>query len=116
VAAGGKIRAFHPPAQLKRREVRVVGELDQSRADLREIVRRDVGRHADGDTGAAIDQKVGHARRQHHGFGLGAVVIRPEGDGFLLDLLQHFVGEPGQPALGVAHRRGAVAVERAEVA
>ena len=34
----------------------------------------------------------------------------------LIDLGQHLVGDARQAALGVAHRRGAVAVERAEVA
>ena len=47
---------------------------------------------------------------------LGAVVVGPERHGLLLDLLQHFIGDPREAALGVAHRRGAVAVERAEVA
>ena len=34
----------------------------------------------------------------------------------LIDLGQHLVGDARETALGVAHRRGAVAVERAEVA
>ena len=47
---------------------------------------------------------------------LRAVVVRPERDGGLLDLRQHLVADAGEPALGVAHGRRAVAVERAEVA
>jgi hypothetical protein len=34
----------------------------------------------------------------------------------LLDLRQHFVGDSCQPALRVAHRRGAVTIKRSEVA
>ena len=79
-------------------------------------MRRNVGRHADGDAGRAVDQQVGHARRQHHRLGLGAVVVRPEVDRGLLDLDQHLVADPRQAALGVAHRRRAVAVERSEIA
>ena len=116
MAAGRKIGTLHPAAQLQRRQIRIVEQLDQRGADLAEVVRRDVGGHADGDAGAAVDQQVRHARRQHDRLGLGAVVARAEGDGLLLDLLQHFVGDPREAALGVAHRRGAVAVERAEVA
>ena len=116
MTAGRKIGTLDPPAQLQRREIGIVEQLDQRRDDLVEVVRRDVGGHADGNAGAAVDQQVRHARRQHDRFGLGAVVARPEGDGFLLDLLQHFVGEPREAAFGVAHRRGAVAVERAEIA
>ena len=37
-------------------------------------------------------------------------------DGRLIDLGEDLVADPRQPALGVAHRRGAVAVERSEVA
>ena len=33
--------------------------------DLAQIVRRDVGRHADGDAAGAVDQQVREARRQH---------------------------------------------------
>ena len=116
VAAGRKIRALHPAAQLQRRQIGIVEQLDQRRADLVEVVRRDVGGHADGDAGAAVDEQVRHARRQHDRLALRAVVARPERDGFLLDLLQHFVGEAREAAFGVAHRRGAVAVERSEVA
>ena len=47
---------------------------------------------------------------------LRAVVVRPERDRALFDLAEHLVAQPRQPALGVAHGRGAVAVERAEVA
>jgi hypothetical protein len=79
-------------------------------------VRRDVGGHADGDAGAAVDEQVRHPRRQHDRLGLGAVVIGPERHRLLFDLLQDLVRQPGEAALGIAHRRGAVAVERAEVA
>ena len=79
-------------------------------------MRRDVGRHADGDARRAVDQEIRNAGRQHDRFGLRAVVVRPERDRALLDLGEHLVRDTRQPALGVAHRGGAVAVERAEVA
>ena len=63
-----------------------------------------------------LTSRFGNPRRQHHRLGLRAVVVGPEVDGALLDLGQHLVGDARQAALGVAHRRGAVAVERAEVA
>ena len=81
-----------------------------------EVVRRDVGRHADGDAGGAVDQQIGDARGQHHRLGARAVVVGAEGDGLLLDLLQHLVGDAREPAFRVAHRRCRIAVERAEVA
>ena len=55
-------------------------------------------------------------RRQHDRLCLRAVVVRPEVDRRLLDLGEHLVADAREPALGVPHRRGAVAVERPEVA
>ena len=40
---------------------------DRGVDDLAEIMRRDVGRHADGDAAGAIDQQIGKARRQDVG-------------------------------------------------
>src|SRR6185295_15271253 len=89
-------------------QVRVLEELDQRRADLAEVVGRDVRRHADGDAGRAVDQKVRDPRWQHDGLGPRAVVIRPEGNGGLIDFRQQLVADPREAALGVAHRGGAV--------
>ncbi len=47
---------------------------------------------------------------------LRAVVVGTERHRLLIDLGEHLVGDARQPALRVAHRRGAVAVERTEVA
>ena len=116
LAAGREVRALHAPAQLRVAEVVVVEQLDQRRADLAEVVRRDVGGHADGDAGRAVDQQVRDPRRQDDRLCLGAVVVRAEVHRRLLDLAEHLVADAGEPALGVAHRRRAVAVERAEVA
>jgi len=57
-----------------------------------------------------------HPRRQNDRLGLGAVVVRPEMHRRLFDLGQHLVADPCETALGVAHRRRAVAIERSEVA
>ena len=84
--------------------------------DLVQVVRRDVGRHADGDAGGAVDQQVRQLRRQDQRLGLAAVVVRAEVDGLLVDVGEHLVRDLGQADLGVAHRRGVVAVDRAEVA
>ncbi len=47
---------------------------------------------------------------------LGPVVVVDEVDGVLVDVGEHLAGDRGQARLGVAHRRGGVAVDRAEVA
>jgi hypothetical protein len=83
---------------------------------LVEVVRRDVGGHAHRDAAEPVDQQVGQLARQHQRFFFGAVVVGPEIDGFLVDVGQQLVGDLGQADFGVAHGRGVVAVDRAEVA
>ena len=116
LAAGRKVRALDVAAQLRVAELVVLEQLDERRADLAEVVRRNVGRHADGDAGRAVDQQVRQARRQHDGLGLRAVVVRAVMHRVLLDLGEQLVADAREAALGVAHRRGRIAVERSEVA
>ena len=82
---------------------------------LAQVVRRHVGRHADGDAGGAIDQQIGQHRGETHGLGLVAVVARPELDRFFVEFVDHVHRGGGQLALGITMRRRWI-VERAEVA
>ena len=84
--------------------------------DLGEIVRRDVGRHADGDAGAAVDDEVGDARGEDGGLEGGLVVVGDEVDGVGVDVGEHLAGDAGEAGLGVTHGGGWVAVDGAEVA
>ena len=84
--------------------------------DLAQVVRRDLGGHADRDPLGPVDQQVGEPARQHHGLGRAAVVVLPEVDGVLVDVPQHLHRQRGEAALGVAHGRGRVVARRAEVA
>ncbi len=83
---------------------------------LAEIVRRDVGRHADRDALRAVDQEVREAGRQYLGLALGLVVIGLEVDGVLVEVVEQRIGDPGEARLGVAVGRRRVAVHRAEIA
>ena len=82
---------------------------------LGEVVRQDLGRHADGDALGAGDQQDRELGRQDDRLFVATVVGRPVlGEGLVEEGL---AGELGQPALDVARRRGAVAGEDvAEVA
>ena len=53
---------------------------------LVQVVRRNVGRHADRDAGRAVDQQIGDPRRQDAGLFLLAVVVGDEIDRFLVDI------------------------------
>ena len=78
----------------------IVDQRDAGVDHLAEIVRRDVGRHADGDAAGAVDQQIGEARRQHHRLALGAVVVGLEIDGVLVDVLeQRIAGLASRPSV-----------------
>jgi hypothetical protein len=85
-----------------------VGVRDQVQAgvdDLAEVVRRDVGRHADRDAGRAVDEQVREPGGQDDRLGVVAVVVLDLVDGVLVDAGEQLHRERGQARLGVAHRR-----------
>ena len=97
-------------------DVWIVDLGDDAVDDLGEVVRRDIGRHADGDAVAAVDQKVREARRQHGRLHArivegGIVVYR-----LFIEVAQHLRRQLRHPRFRIAHRCGRVAVYRAEVA
>ncbi len=115
-AAGGEIRPGDDLHQLVERDVGFGDQRQGGVDDLAGVVRRDVGRHADGDAVGAVDQQVGELGRQDDRLFLRLVVVRLEIDGVLVDVFQQQGGGLGQPHLGVAHRRRVIAVDRAEIA
>ena len=91
--------------------------MDDGVHDLAEVVRRDVGGHADGDAGAAVDQQVrDRARAGPCGSCSDSSKFGLHVDGVLVDVGQQLLGQPVQAALGVPVGRGRVAVDAAEVA
>jgi hypothetical protein len=83
--------------------------------DFGEVVRRDIGGHADGDAGATVDDEVGEARRKDRGLLGGLVVVGDEVDGVGVDVGEELAGEARHAGFGVAHGGGWVAVDGAEV-
>src|SRR5262245_9324530 len=114
-AAGRKVGAGNDADQVLDAEIGVFYQRDTAVDHLAEIVRRDVGRHADGDAACPVHQKVGKASRQDHRLLFAAVIVRLEVDGLLVDVVEQLHGRPGQPAFGVPHGRGRIAVDRAEI-
>ena len=114
--AGGEVRALHVAHQIAAGERGIVDQGDRGRDGLAQVVRRDVGGHAHGDARAAVDQQVGEAGGQDRGLFPALVVVGRPVDGLRVDVAQHLGGDAGQAALRVAHGRGRVAVDRAEVA
>src|SRR5699024_7331012 len=78
---------------------RGVGIVDHHRhgvADLPQVMWRNVRGHTYGDASTAVDQHVGHARRQHRRLRHGGVVVGDHIDGVLVDIDHHLVGDRGE--------------------
>ena len=112
-------REIRPLDVVEQRLVARVRRLDQMQAgphQLVDVVRRDVGRHADRDPARPVRQQVRKRRRQNHRLAFGAVVIVAEIDRVLGQTVQQRRRRRRQPRLGVALRRRVVAVDVAEIA
>ena len=79
-------------------------------------MRRDVGRHADGNAARTIDQHVRKACGQNRRFFLLAVVVVLKIDRVLVDVGQQIGRGLVHAHFSIAHRRRVIAVHRAEVA
>ncbi|MGY4313002.1 hypothetical protein ACVWW1_002305 [Bradyrhizobium sp. JR3.5] len=115
-AAGREVRSGNDVDQLVDRERRIIDQRHAGVDDLAEIVRRDVGRHADGDAAGAIDQQVREPGRQNRRLLLRVVVVRLEIDGVHVDVGQNGKRRLRQPCLGISIGRRRIAVHRAEIA
>ena len=103
----------HVPGRL---QMRLFDQPDAALDDLAQIVRRHVGRHADGDTRRPVHEQIRERRRENRGLLGRLVVVRHEVDGLVVEIRHHVVAERLQPRLGVPHRRRRIAVDRSEVA
>ena len=115
--AGREIRTLYVIGdQLVDAESRIFDQRATGVDHLAQVMGRDVGRHADGNTAGAVDQQVGELGRQHRRLMLGFVIVGLEIDGFLVDVLDQGMRGAGHAGLGIAHGRRPVAVHGAEVA
>ena len=70
----------------RRASSRVVKQVKAGVEGFAEVVRRNIGRHPDGDTGAAVYQQMRQAGGQDDGLLLAAVVVWCEIDGFFFNI------------------------------
>jgi hypothetical protein len=96
-------------------ELRVAHQAHRGIDHLAQVVGRDVGGHAHGDAARPVDQQVRNPARQNERLTFGVVEVWTEGYGFFFDIREELRRESGHPDLGVPHRCGGVAVDRAEV-
>ncbi len=111
-----KIGPRNDLAQLVDRDLGVV-EMRNARVDhLAEVVRRDVGRHADRDAAGTIDQQVRKGCRENHRLPQGSVVVLAEVDGLFVEVVEQALRDFRQTALGVTVGGGRIAIDGTEIA
>jgi hypothetical protein len=86
------------------------------RDHLAEIMRRDVGRHADRDAAGTVDEQIGIARRENQRLVARAVIVRAEVDRVLVDILEQHHRRFGETRFGVSHRCRKIGIHRSEIA
>ena len=74
-AAGREIGPGHVLDQLLDAGLRMLDEMQQRRTQLVDVVRRNIGRHADGDAGRAVGEQVRERGGEHARFLLASIVI-----------------------------------------
>ena len=113
--AGRKIRPRDVVYQLLGGYLRVVDIGAAGGNYLAQIVRRDVGGHADGNAVGAVDKQVRIACRQHGGLLQAFVIVGHKVDGVFVDILNQSMRHFGQSGLRITHGRRTVAVHGTEV-
>ena len=115
-ATGGEVGTLDIGHQVRQRGIGIIQHVDAGSDDLPQVVGRDVGGHAHGDAGGAVDQQIGEAAGQHTGFLAALVKVGVPVHGVLPDIPQHFIGNFGKTGLRVTVGSGGIAIHGAEVA
>ena len=113
--AGREIGPFDELDQVIGACVRIFRKMQNGVDYLAQVVRRDIGGHADGDTGYAVQKQGRQSRRQYERFLGGAVIVCAPCNGIFFDIEQKFLGYFGKTALGVTHCRLVIAVDGSPV-
>ena len=111
----GKSGPGHDLHDFLERRVRLFDQHHRGVDDFAQVVRRDVGGHADGDAARAIHQQIRNFRRQHDGLFARLVEVRDEIHRLFFEIGENFLGDFREARFGVPHRRGRIAVHRAVI-
>ena len=79
-------------------------------------MRRNLGRHAYGNTLRTIHQKIRNARGQHRGLYRALIVVGGEVHCFSVNIFHQRASNTRQAAFGVTHGRRRIVIHRTEVA
>ena len=114
-SGGREIWAGQELHQLFHGRFRVIQQVIRSITDFRQIMRWQVGRHADGDTGTAVTDQVRKFSGEDTGLRSFVIEGRLEINRILFDIFQHLDGERRHTRFRIAVGGGWVIVDTAEV-
>ncbi len=114
--AGREIRTGNDRHQFVEGDFGIVDRRQRRVDHFAQIVRRDVGRHADRDAAGAVDEQIGVAGREDGGFGFRPVIVRLKIDGVLVEIAEQHVRDLGEARFGVTHRRRRIGIHRPKIA
>ena len=115
VAAGREVRTLYQLSDLAGCHLRVVDQRDERGHDFLEIVRRNVGRHADGDARRSVDDEIGDRRRKNFRLLQSIVEVGREIDSVLVDVGEHLHRDAGEARFRIAVSRRRISIDAAEV-
>ena len=115
-AAGREIRPGDDGDEVVDAERGIVDQRDAGVDHFAEVVRRDIGGHADGDAAGAVDQQVRKLRRQNRRFSLGIVIVRLEINGVLINIGENRERRSSETRFRISICRRRIAIDRAEIA
>ena len=115
VGARREIRAGNKLHHFFQRGVGLFDQQDGGIDNFAQVVRRNVGGHADGDTAGAVDEQIRDSRRKNNGLFAGLIEVGNEIDGFFFEVGENVFGNFRQARFGVPHGRRWIAVDGAEV-
>ena len=112
----GEVGALHVLHQVAEGGVRVIQHADARADDLPQVVGRDVGGHAHGDTAGAVHQQIGEPAGQHTWLLAALIEVGVPVHRVLFDVAEHLVGDLAETGFGVSVGGRGVAIHGAEVA
>ena len=114
-STGGKIRSGDDLHQLMNGQVGVIKQGYQSVHNLGQVMGRNLGRHAYGNTLGTVDQDIGNLGRQNRWFLQRVIVVGDKIDGFLVQIGNDFLVKFGHPGLGIPHSRRGITIHGTKV-
>ena len=93
----------------------MIDEIDEGIGNLSEVMGRNIGGHAHGDTRTAVGKQVGKLGRKHNRLFQSAVEVGHEIDGALIEVIEELDRNLRQPRLGVPVSSRRVSVDRPEI-